>query len=82
MMNPLLSEPIFLGLLIWTLFWKGVASWRAAKSNQMYWFIAFLLPINTAGILEILYLVQFAKKKLTIDEIREWAQRKPTLKKK
>ena len=50
-------------LTIWSLFWKGLALWRAGRSNQLYWFIA-LLVINTAGILEIIYLLAFAKDKL------------------
>jgi len=51
-------------LLVWSLFWKGLALWRAAKENQKYWFIAFLF-INTVGLLEIAYLFLFAKEKLT-----------------
>ena len=49
--------------LIWTLFWKGLALWKSAKNDQRYWFIALLI-INTAGILELLYLFVFAKNKL------------------
>jgi hypothetical protein len=48
----------------WTLFWKGIAFWRAAKNGQVIWFIAFLL-IHTAGILEIVYLLWFRKDKDT-----------------
>ena len=32
---------IFLALA-WSLFWKGLALWRAAKRGDMWWFIAFL----------------------------------------
>ena len=79
-MNPLAQSPILLAVLIWSIFWKGIALWRAAKSDQRNWFIA-LIPVNTAGILEIVYLIKFAKKPLTLDEIRGWVQKKPTLKK-
>lgn len=48
--------------VIWSLFWKGMALWRSARGNQRNWFIA-LLVINTLGILEIVFLVLFAKKK-------------------
>lgn len=43
-------------LVIWEMFWKAMAMWRAAKRNQKYWFGALLL-INTAGILPIAYLL-------------------------
>lgn len=52
-------------LLIWSLFWKGLALWKSARNDQRYWFIA-LLFINTAGILELLYLFIFAKNKLVL----------------
>ncbi|HVX90084.1 MAG TPA: DUF5652 family protein [Candidatus Paceibacterota bacterium] len=44
--------------LIWTLLWKGLALWHAARSGQWVWFIVFLI-VNTAGILEIVYLIWF-----------------------
>jgi len=55
--------PLALGaLLAWSFVWKGLALWRAGRSDQPIWFIAILL-INTAGILEIIYLLFFAKKR-------------------
>ena len=54
--NPL----IILLLLVWTLYWKGRALWKAARKGDRYWFVALLI-INTAGILEILYLFVFSK---------------------
>lgn len=53
---------LFAVLIVWTLVWKGLALWRAAKHSHKVWFIALLL-INTAGILEILYIYFFSKKK-------------------
>jgi len=50
-------------ILVWSIIIKGVALWRAAKDEQKPWFIV-LLVINTAGILEIIYLLFFAKEKL------------------
>lgn len=47
----------------WTLFWKALALWHAAKSGDKIWFIA-LLFINTLGILEIIYLYFVAKVKI------------------
>lgn len=50
----------FLLILAWSLFWKGFALWYSAKRNEKWWFIAFLI-INTAGILEIVYIFFIAK---------------------
>lgn len=68
-MNPFITgEPstkqlLIFGLItLWTLPWKGLALWRAARLGKKYWFIAFLL-IHTLGILEILYLFVFSKKR-------------------
>lgn len=52
---------VFVVLMIWSLVWKGFALWRSAELRQKWWFIAFLV-INTAGILEIIYIFLIAKK--------------------
>jgi methionyl-tRNA synthetase len=46
-------------LIVWL---KGTALWHAAKRHEVWWFVAMLV-INTAGILELVYLVFFAKVK-------------------
>lgn len=56
------NQWIILALVIWTVPWKGWALWRAARREQKKWFIALFL-INTAAILEILYLFVFSKEK-------------------
>jgi len=62
-MSQFFDNPLLLLLILaWSMFWKGLALWRAAKDNQRNWFIALLI-INTVGILEIIYLLQFAKDK-------------------
>lgn len=61
-------------IFLWATFWKGVALWRASQGRQMKWFVALLI-LNTAGILEIVYLFKFAKKTLTIGEIKSWLLR-------
>jgi len=59
----LLNNPyILVPLLLWSLVWKGLALWRAAHLNQKIWYIC-ILPINTMGILEILYLYVFSRPK-------------------
>lgn len=52
----------FFLILAWSLVWKGLALWHAARRGEEWWFIA-LLVINTLGILEIIYLFFFAKRR-------------------
>ena len=51
---------IVLVFVVWTVFWKGWALWIAARKGEVWWFLAILI-INTAGILEIVYLFVFKK---------------------
>jgi hypothetical protein len=46
---------------IWTIPWKGVALWRAARNRSLPWFVVLLI-VNTLGILEIIYIFAFSKK--------------------
>ena len=65
-------HPLFVFVIfIWSIFWKGLALWKAAKYHQKSWFIAILV-VNSAtiGILEIVYLFRFAKEKLKLSELR------------
>jgi hypothetical protein len=41
---------------------RGIALWKAARNNQITWF-TFLMLINTAGILPLIYIYFFQKKK-------------------
>jgi hypothetical protein len=53
--------PLTLALLVvWTLVWKGLALWRAAREESKWWFV-ILLVVNTLGILEILYFFVFSR---------------------
>lgn len=47
-------------IALWTLPWKGVALWKAARQKQPVWFIVMLI-VNTLAILEILYIFIFSK---------------------
>lgn len=49
-------------LIIWTLFWKGLALWHSGRRGQPWWFV-ILLVVNTLGILEIIYIFAVAKLK-------------------
>lgn len=51
---------IFALLLVWSIIWKGIALWKAARLTHKWWFIIMLI-VNTAGILEILYIYVFSK---------------------
>lgn len=57
------QDNLFLLLaVLWTLPWKGVALWRAARLRDKWWFIA-LLVLNTLAVLEILYIYWISKRK-------------------
>jgi hypothetical protein len=53
-------------ILLWSIFWKGLALWHSAQRRQSAWFI-ILIIINTLGILEIIYL--FGVLKLTFSTL-------------
>jgi len=56
------NQWLILLIIAWTIPWKGIALWKAARKGHKWWFIA-LLVINTLAILEILYIFIFSKKK-------------------
>ncbi len=41
-------------VVIWSLIWKGLALWKAARNGSKWWFVIILI-VNTLGLLEILY---------------------------
>jgi len=49
-------------LIIWSAVWKGIALWKAGRNNQLAWYVVMFI-VNTAGILEIIYLLAFQNKK-------------------
>lgn len=53
---------MWLGLIVvWEIAWKGIALWKAGRNKQLGWFVVMLI-LNTLGILEIVYLIFFAKR--------------------
>ncbi len=48
-------------LVAWSAVWKGIALWKAARNDSLPWFVVMLV-INTAGILEIVYILAFSRK--------------------
>jgi len=59
---PVWLQVVFFIVSLWEIAWKGFGLWRAGKNNEPIWFI-FMLIVNTAGILPIVYLAWFDKKK-------------------
>lgn len=63
---PFLNVPTVLSLfalvLFWTVCWKGIALWKASRNNHKIWFIIILVA-NTLGILKIIYIFFFSKKR-------------------
>jgi hypothetical protein len=52
-------------LLVWSITWKGVALWKAARLGSRNWFVVLLI-VNTFGVLEIIY-IYFIAKKYTVE---------------
>lgn len=64
-MTEVINNPVLIGLMVaWTLVWKGIALWIAARAGSKPWFVALLL-INTLGLLEILYIFLFSRRRLS-----------------
>ncbi|MEK7612452.1 MAG: DUF5652 family protein [Patescibacteria group bacterium] len=64
MLNTFFENNTFLILVLivlWTLPWKGIALWHAARRKERNWFIALLI-INTFALLEIFYLAFWIKR--------------------
>jgi hypothetical protein len=53
---------LLIPVVIWEMVWKGIGLWKSARNNQKTWFILILI-FNTVGILPIVYLRFFQKKK-------------------
>lgn len=53
---------VFALISLWEGVWKGIALWKSGRHKQLPWFICLLI-FNTAGILPIVYLLFFQKKR-------------------
>ena len=58
------NSGVVLLIALWTLPWKGVALWKAARLKDKWWFVAILI-LNTLAILDIIYIYLISKKKKT-----------------
>ncbi len=54
--------PLLIFLVLWEAVWKVIAMWKSARNNHLAWFI-FIALINTVGILPIIYIIKYKKKK-------------------
>ena len=62
---PVLTGGILALLIVvglWEAVWKAIAMWKSARNNQLAWFVCLLI-FNTAGILPIVYILWFQKRK-------------------
>lgn len=53
---------LFAAVVTWSIIWKAFALWHAARNNQLAWYIVLII-VNTVGILEIIYLLFFRRKR-------------------
>jgi methionyl-tRNA synthetase len=49
------NPALVFAVAVWSVVWKGLALWRAARRNDKLWYVV-LLVVNTVGVLEIIYL--------------------------
>ncbi len=59
---PLWAKVLIIVVVIWEGIWKGIALWRAARNGHLIWFIAMIV-VNSVGILPIIYILVFSKRK-------------------
>lgn len=53
-------------LAVWSIAWKGIALWKSARHGSKVWFVVLLI-VNTVGILDILYIYLFSKKRASAE---------------
>lgn len=51
---------IMLLVTLWSIPWKAIALWKAARRKDTLWFIILML-VNTIGLLEIMYIFIFSR---------------------
>ena len=54
--------PLIVIITLWDFFWKAWGLWISAQRKEKIWF-ALILIINSAGILPIIYILFFQKKR-------------------
>ena len=59
-------------IVVWSVVWKLIACWKAARRDQRGWFIAFILLPPLAGTLEIFYVFWIAPRVPDLCERGPW----------
>ena len=56
------NQALLFLIALWTIPWKGVALWKAARRDDQRWFMIILI-VNTLAILDILYIFIWSKRR-------------------
>ncbi|GAA0998444.1 DUF5652 family protein [Subtercola frigoramans] len=73
-----LQQKILAVVMVWGLAWKAASLWRAARNDSRPWFAALFL-VNSAGILDAIYLfvvspiARRARDERVVEEVLELA---------
>ena len=70
--NELISFPwviLLVIIVIWDMVWKMIALWKAARNNDLAWFI-LIGVVNSVGIIPIIYIL-LRKNKYTAMQSRK-----------
>jgi len=59
---PFWVMPILILLVIWDTIWKLIGLWKSARNSHLIWFFCIAI-FNTLGILPIIYILIYRKKK-------------------
>ena len=62
-------------IAVWDIIWKGIGLWKSARHQQSAWFVVILI-LNTAGLLPIIYLLFFQRKRTALRYSRKVKRRK------
>lgn len=74
----ILQNPwVIYAIIAWTLPWKGVALWKAARSSRKLWFVILFL-LNTLAILDIIF-IWFCDKKEKDNDDEEKIRKEPII---
>ncbi|MGN7798637.1 DUF5652 family protein [Leifsonia sp. 22587] len=65
------SGTMVAAVVAWSLAWKGVSLWRAARNDSKPWFVALLLS-NTLGVLDAIYLFLVDRPRRARARDEEW----------
>jgi hypothetical protein len=58
--------PALIAIGLWSIPWKGYALWKAARRDDRAWFVVLLI-VNTMGLLDILYIFIWSKRRSSSD---------------